>query len=170
MWLACATQEEIADACDVHKDTVSEICRKLADLPNSDKAAADHATEFDPPLYNIWKQQEKTAGADFALNFAAPRSFHAVPAPAGFVAIDRTTCAKPCNCAFTFSCTAGGCDGGGALANISAKAATLNGSTSPCAVSAPTIEAAMSMLADIVAVAASTTSRVSSGVIWRSSF
>jgi hypothetical protein len=48
---------QIAAACDVHKDTVSEICRNLAELPKSDKAAADHATDFDPPIYNVWKQQ-----------------------------------------------------------------------------------------------------------------
>jgi hypothetical protein len=29
-------------------------------LPESDKAAASHAADFDPPLYNVWKQQEKT--------------------------------------------------------------------------------------------------------------
>jgi hypothetical protein len=26
------------------------------------KAAALHATAFDPPLYNVWKQQDKTSG------------------------------------------------------------------------------------------------------------
>jgi hypothetical protein len=25
------------------------------------KAAAEHATDFDPPIYNIWKQQTKMA-------------------------------------------------------------------------------------------------------------
>lgn len=62
MWMACATQEEIAEACDVHKDSVSEICRKMADLPNSDKAAASHASDFEPPIYNIWKQQDRSKG------------------------------------------------------------------------------------------------------------
>ena len=57
MWMACSTQQEIADREDVHKDSVSEVCQKMADLPKSDKAAADHATDFDPPIYNIWKQQ-----------------------------------------------------------------------------------------------------------------
>jgi hypothetical protein len=33
---------------------------KLAENP---KAAASHATDFQVPLYNIWKQQEKTAGS-----------------------------------------------------------------------------------------------------------
>jgi hypothetical protein len=62
-WMACCTQEEIAEVEDVHKDSVSEICRKMAELPKSDKSYADHATDFDPPIYNIWKQQTKTEGA-----------------------------------------------------------------------------------------------------------
>jgi DNA methylase len=32
-------------------------------LPKSDKSTADHATDFDIPIYNIWKQQEKTLGS-----------------------------------------------------------------------------------------------------------
>ena len=27
------------------------------------KAAAEHAIDFEPPLYNIWKQQEKSSGS-----------------------------------------------------------------------------------------------------------
>jgi len=60
LWMACYTQDEIAERCDCHKDTVSEICRKMADLPKSDKPAADHLTDFDVPIYNIWKQQTKS--------------------------------------------------------------------------------------------------------------
>jgi hypothetical protein len=41
----------------VHKDTVSEICRNLAELPESDKPAAAHQVDFDAPLYNVWKRQ-----------------------------------------------------------------------------------------------------------------
>jgi hypothetical protein len=63
MWMACATQEEIAAATDVTKETVSQICQNLADLPKSDKSAAEHAVDFDPPIYNIWKQQTKTEGS-----------------------------------------------------------------------------------------------------------
>ena len=48
MWLACHTQEEIAKKEEVHKDTVSEICREMADLPKSDKPAAEHLTDFEP--------------------------------------------------------------------------------------------------------------------------
>ena len=63
LWMDCHSMQEIADAVGVHKDTVSEICRKFPELENSDKAAAEHATDFDPPLYNVWKQQERTAGS-----------------------------------------------------------------------------------------------------------
>ena len=58
MWMACATQEEIAEAVGVHKDTVSaemEVCRNLETLPNSDKVTAMHQdADFAPPIYNVW--------------------------------------------------------------------------------------------------------------------
>jgi hypothetical protein len=63
MWMACATQEEIAASENVTKETVSEVCQKMADLSKSDKSCAEHATDFVPPIYNIWKQQEKTSGS-----------------------------------------------------------------------------------------------------------
>lgn len=46
--------------CD--QDTVSEIVRKSAELPDSVKPVAAHLTDFDAPLYNVWKQQTKTPG------------------------------------------------------------------------------------------------------------
>jgi len=64
LWLACYTQEEIAEREGVDQDTVSEITlRKKAELPNSVnlQAQANHATDFEIPLYNIWKQQDKSA-------------------------------------------------------------------------------------------------------------
>jgi hypothetical protein len=30
---------------------------------HSSRPAASHAVDFDPPLYNVWKQQEKTQGS-----------------------------------------------------------------------------------------------------------
>jgi hypothetical protein len=48
------------------KRAVSEICSEAASLPNlnkSDQSAAQHATDFAAPIYNVWKQQEKTAGS-----------------------------------------------------------------------------------------------------------
>ena len=63
LWLACYTQEEIAEAVNCDQDTVSSVLRKNADLQNSVIPAALHQTDFTPPLYNVWKQQEKTAGS-----------------------------------------------------------------------------------------------------------
>ena len=63
LWLACWTQDEIAAAVGVTKETVSTICQKTAELPKSDKSSAEHATDFDVPIYNIWKQQTKSEGS-----------------------------------------------------------------------------------------------------------
>lgn len=66
MHMACYTQEEIADATGAAKSSVSEICSETASLPNlnkSDAALATHATDFELPIYNIWKQQTKTEGS-----------------------------------------------------------------------------------------------------------
>lgn len=64
LWMKCYTQEEIADRENIHKDSVSEICRKMAELPESDKPSANHLTDFEPPIYNIWKQQDKSQGSN----------------------------------------------------------------------------------------------------------
>lgn len=65
LWMACHTQEEIADRenCSVQviKDTVSDF---LEELPENLKPTANHLTDFDPPIYNIWKQQEKSNGVN----------------------------------------------------------------------------------------------------------
>ncbi len=66
MWLACHTQEEIAAAVAAAQRTVADQIRSFSEtvLENqSAKSAADHAADFDPPLYNVWKQQERTPGA-----------------------------------------------------------------------------------------------------------
>ncbi len=63
MWLACYTQEEIAAACDCDKAQVSRICCEMAELPECNKPAASHFVDFEVPLYNVWKQQERTPGS-----------------------------------------------------------------------------------------------------------
>ena len=48
MWLACYTQEEIAEKENVDKATVSRICCEFPDLEKcnkAEKAAAEHATD-----------------------------------------------------------------------------------------------------------------------------
>ena len=66
LWLACYTQQEIANAVGITKQAVEQVCQETAGLPKLDKvdqSAAEHATDFTPPIYNIWKQQEKTNGS-----------------------------------------------------------------------------------------------------------
>lgn len=68
MWLACHTQEEIALAVN---QPVGTVGRMLADEDflhsvfqnQMKKVASEHATDFDSPIYNVWRQQEKTAGS-----------------------------------------------------------------------------------------------------------
>jgi len=58
------TQEEIAEAvgCDT-TDKALRVSGNLAVLPNYQKSSAVHAIDFDPPLYNIWRQQENAPAA-----------------------------------------------------------------------------------------------------------
>lgn len=66
LWLAGYSTDEIASATGSDKAEVSRVCCNMADLPNLNKlqqSAADHATDFDVPIYNIWKQQSKSEGS-----------------------------------------------------------------------------------------------------------
>ena len=65
MWLACYTQQEIADAVGIGQAEVAKSIPNgvLAELNKTDQSAAEHATDFTPPIYSIWKQQEKTNGS-----------------------------------------------------------------------------------------------------------
>lgn len=64
LWMACWTFDEIAAeaGCSVQpvKDVIADIS---AELPKHLKPAAEHATDFDPPIYNVWKQQTKSEGS-----------------------------------------------------------------------------------------------------------
>gem|GEM_PF-3934579 len=60
-WLACHTQEEIAEACECDQKTVGNlISGKMADLPNFLKShpAAEHLTDFEGPIYNDAGQEK----------------------------------------------------------------------------------------------------------------
>lgn len=66
LWLSCCTQEEIAEREGVDQGDLSKMVKSFMDngnLAESHKAAASHVTDFDPPIYNVWKQQEKTPGS-----------------------------------------------------------------------------------------------------------
>lgn len=57
MWLACNTQEEIGKRLDVTQKTISnwiDDVSNIGNLAKSSKSLAEHATDFDIPLYNIW--------------------------------------------------------------------------------------------------------------------
>ena len=73
-WLACWTNQEIAESENMAKGTVDSLCLKFPNLENSSKheqSAADHndgidesgELKFKPPIYNVWKQQDKTSGS-----------------------------------------------------------------------------------------------------------
>jgi hypothetical protein len=66
LWLRCHTSDEIGEAEGITGAAVREITQEFSDLKKlakSDQATADHAADFDPPIYNVWKQQEKSKGS-----------------------------------------------------------------------------------------------------------
>jgi hypothetical protein len=53
--MACHTQEEIAEDVGLPQQTVADKITEngnIAKLGNPAQAAADHATDFKPPIYN----------------------------------------------------------------------------------------------------------------------
>lgn len=64
-WLACWTEEEIAGEENVTHQTVNEVVLQIsANLPKTVKVLSDYAdADFTLPIYNVWKQQEKTKGS-----------------------------------------------------------------------------------------------------------
>ena len=69
MWLRCEKQELIADEVGWSQPKVTDFITKrqmaVSDKPSSPEyTRANHAEEaFKTPIYNIWKQQEKTSGS-----------------------------------------------------------------------------------------------------------
>lgn len=68
-WLACRTQQEIAETEGCTRDDVRGVNEvnlgesgNIAEFPKDVQSAAEHASDFDPPIYNIWKQQEQSKG------------------------------------------------------------------------------------------------------------
>jgi predicted transcriptional regulator len=58
MWLACATQQEIADAVQVPQQTVKDWTDGFTE--SCLKQESVNPPSFDPPIYNVWKQQTKS--------------------------------------------------------------------------------------------------------------
>lgn len=67
-WLACWTQEEIAGSEWVSRPAVTEILSEFPTLEKLTRSAQTMATysepDWKPPIYNVWKQQEKTTGSN----------------------------------------------------------------------------------------------------------
>jgi transcriptional regulator with XRE-family HTH domain len=62
MWLACATQEEIAEAVEVAVQTASNWCEGFSKNSTTEELEKWHG--FEIPIYNVWKQQNKTNKVD----------------------------------------------------------------------------------------------------------
>lgn len=67
-WLACWTREEIAQSEGTSEATISEIWSEFPDLEKLTKSLQTLATysepDWTPPIYNVWKQQGKSAGSN----------------------------------------------------------------------------------------------------------
>lgn len=62
LWLACTENKDIAESVGLSQPQLSEIVSKFGNgsIAKTELASAEHATDFNPPIYNIWKQQEKS--------------------------------------------------------------------------------------------------------------
>jgi hypothetical protein len=65
LWMACYTQEEIAEQERLTQQVIQTVLQESSDLKifvKSDVALVEHAVDF-LPIYNTWKQQIKTEGS-----------------------------------------------------------------------------------------------------------
>jgi hypothetical protein len=63
MWLACCTQEEIAEAENIDQSTVQEKTKSFMDfgkIAKIHKTQAEYLDDFETPAYNIWTANVKT--------------------------------------------------------------------------------------------------------------
>lgn len=64
LWLACATQEEIAAELGMPQQTVAGLLPKMEDFPNPVKVNAQFAdADFTPPIYNVWPFKKEKSNA-----------------------------------------------------------------------------------------------------------
>lgn len=63
-WLRCETQEEIAEKENLTSQGVGQILKEFPDLEKLSKSArstAEHAIDFETPLYTVWTKNSKTS-------------------------------------------------------------------------------------------------------------
>ena len=59
LWLSCHTQQEIAEQLGIAQQTVNEWVKSFTE--NSAAEVSVFSSDFDPPIYNVWKQQTKSS-------------------------------------------------------------------------------------------------------------
>jgi len=86
MWMACRTEQEIANAVGLTQRAVGRVVEEFQKfglvlkpgefaeveddaerkevIEEAYTARASHETDFDPPIYNVWKQQSKSTDVD----------------------------------------------------------------------------------------------------------
>jgi len=68
LWLACHTQEAIAEQCGVTHATISNWVGKFVNFSNGStnlQNSAKHEVDFTAPQKNVWTEQDKTPHLDF---------------------------------------------------------------------------------------------------------
>jgi hypothetical protein len=63
LWMACYTQQEIAEHEGLSREAISDITSSFGSFGNlaeTTKATALHQVDFEVPIYNVWKQQSKS--------------------------------------------------------------------------------------------------------------
>ena len=60
--MQCYTQQDIADVVGVTQGEIAKSIPNgnLAKLNKTERATAEHATDFTVPIYNVWRRQCKT--------------------------------------------------------------------------------------------------------------
>jgi predicted DNA-binding transcriptional regulator AlpA len=72
-WLRVDTNAAIAQREGLTEEAIRQRTQEFPDVEKLGKpevAYARHAVDFDPPLYNVWKQQEKSSGSEHFGNSA----------------------------------------------------------------------------------------------------
>ena len=75
MWMASYTQDEIAEAVNMPRQTLTDrlkVLPNLENLPKSAKLSALYQDDFEVPIYNIWTFNKKTNDVSHPPRLANP--------------------------------------------------------------------------------------------------